>query len=89
MAKKKSKKCRPSFKISQAGHLLSTKGTSKSGSVLSKDGKREKKARLKRGCLNGPAGTFKLTDKQKKKLSPNLQKAIIAYQRKKGKRIID
>ncbi len=90
MAKKKKRSnCRPTFRISQAGHLLKTKGTSKSGSVLSKEGKEEKRKRLKRGCLNGPPGTFKLTDKQKRKLPKKLQKAIIAYQRKKGKRIID
>ena len=42
MAKKKIS-CRPTFRISQAGHLLKTKGTSKSGSVLSKEGKEEKR----------------------------------------------
>lgn len=88
MTKKKTN-CRPSFRISEAGHLLATKGTSKSGSVLSKDGKREKAKRKAKGCLNGTDGTFRLTDKQKKKLPLKLQKAILAYQRKKGKRIID
>lgn len=88
MAKKR-KSCRPTFRISQAGHLLSTKGTSKSGKVLSSEGKAEKRKRLKRGCLNGPPGTFKLTEKQKRKLSPSLQKAIIAYHRRKGDRIIN
>ncbi len=88
MTKKKTN-CRPSFRISEAGHLLATKGTSKSGSVLSKDGKREKAKRKSKGCLNGTDGTFRLTDKQKKKLPLKLQKAILAYQRKKGKRIID
>lgn len=87
MAKKR-KSCRPTFRISQAGHLLSTKGTSKSGKVLSSEGKAEKRKRLKRGCLNGPPGTFKLTEKQKRKLSPSLQKAIIAYHKRKGKRIL-
>jgi hypothetical protein len=90
MAKKKKKiDCRPTYEISRAGHLLATKGHSKAGKVLSTEGKREKAKRLKKGCLNGPPGTFKLTDKQKRKLSPGLQKAILAYQRKKGKRIID
>lgn len=90
MAKKKKKiNCKPSFRISEAGHLLSTRGTSKSGRVLSSEGKAEKKKRLKRGCLNGPPGTFKLTEKQKRKLSPSLQKAIIAYHRRKGDRIIN
>lgn len=89
MAKKKSKSnCRPTFKVSQAGHLLVTRGTSKSGSVLSTLGKKEKRARLKRGCLNGPAGTFKLTDKQKKHLPVKLQKLIIEHHRKLGKKII-
>lgn len=80
--------CRPTFRISQAGHLLATKGTSKSGKVLSSQGKAEKAKRLKKGCLNGPAGTFKLTDKQKRKLPLKLQKAIVAYHKRKGKRIL-
>jgi hypothetical protein len=89
MAKKKRKiNCRPSFKISEAGHLLATRGTSKAGRVLSKDGKREKSKRMSKGCLNGVGGTFKLTEKQKRKLPIKLQKAILAYHRKKGKRII-
>ncbi len=83
------KNCRPSFRISKAGHLLATKHSPKSGSVLSKEGKKEKAKRKSRGCLNGTGGTFKLTDKQKRKLHINLQKAIIAFHRKKGKRIID
>lgn len=87
--KKKKTNCRPSFRISEAGHLLATRGTSKAGSVLSKEGKREKSKRKAKGCLNGTGGTFRLTDKQKKKLPKNLQRAILAYQRKKGKRIID
>ncbi|MGZ4063844.1 MAG: hypothetical protein ACXVP0_12800 [Bacteroidia bacterium] len=85
---KKSNNCRPTFRISHAGHLLATKGYSKSGKVLSKEGKKEKAKRLKRGCLNGPAGTFRLTEKQKRKLPLKLQKAILAYHRKKGKKII-
>lgn len=87
--KKKKINCRPSFRISEAGHLLATKKSRKAGSVLSKEGKKEKSKRRSQGCLNGPEGTFRLTDKQKKKLPLKLQKAILAYQRKKGKRIID
>ena len=87
--KKKKSNCRPSFRISEAGHLLATNGSSKAGSVLSKEGKREKTKRRAKGCLNGTGNTFRLTDKQKKKLPVKLQKAILAYQRKKGKRIID
>jgi hypothetical protein len=85
----KGKNCRPTFRISQAGHLLKTKGSSKAGSVLSKDGKSEKRKRKKKGCLNGAPGTFKLTDKQKRKLPQSLQKAIVSYHRKKGKKIIN
>ncbi|MGZ4036877.1 MAG: hypothetical protein ACXVPQ_03560 [Bacteroidia bacterium] len=85
---KRSNNCRPTYRISQAGHLLATKGYSRSGSVLSKEGKKEKAKRKKRGCLNGPAGTFRLTEKQKRKLPLRLQKAILAYHRKKGKKII-
>jgi len=80
--------CRPPYRISEAGHLLATRGFSTSGKVLSKEGKRDKAKRLKRGCLNGPPGTFKLTDRQKKKLPVKLQKAIIAYHKKQGKRIL-
>lgn len=87
--KRKKKNCRPTFRISQAGHLLKTKGSSKAGSVLSKEGKTEKRKRLKKGCLNGTGGTFKLTAKQKKKLPKALQKAILSYHRRKGKKIID
>lgn len=90
MAKKAKKiSCRPTFRISEAGHLLATNGSSKAGSVLSREGKKEKAKRKAKGCLNGTDGTFRLTDKQKKKLPVKLQKAILAYQRKKGKRIID
>lgn len=85
---KKRNNCKLTFRIRQAGHLLATKGTSKSGRVLSSEGKAEKAKRLKRGCLNGPAGTFKLTDKQKRKLPLKLQKAILAYHKKQGKRIL-
>ncbi len=86
--KKVNSSCRPTFKISKAGHLLKVEGDSHAGSVLSREGKAEKNKRKKRGCLNGTAGTFKLTDKQKRKLPKNLQKAILAYHKRQGKRII-
>lgn len=87
--KKKAKKtdCRPTFKISRAGHLLRVEGDSEAGSLLSREGKAQKAKRKKRGCLNGTKGTFKLTEKQKRKLPVNLQKAILAYHRKRGKKI--
>jgi hypothetical protein len=85
--KRRSKNCRPTFRISMAGHLLKVKGSSKAGSVLSTDGKAEKRKRRKRGCLNG--GTFQLTEKQKRKLPKSLQKAIIAHHRRLGKRIME
>ena len=87
--KSKRKSCRPTFRISEAGHLLSTTGSSKAGSILSRDGKAEKSKRLKRGCLYGTNETFQLTAKQKRKLPKALQKAILAHHRKLGKRIID
>lgn len=83
MAKKKAS-CRPTFKISQAGHLLATKGYSKAGSILSSEGKKEKKKRRARGCLNGPPGTFRLTEKQKRNLPKALQKAILKHHRELG-----
>lgn len=91
MAKSKAKRknCRVLFRISQAGHLLRTKGSTKAGKVLASEGKREKKKRLKRGCLNGPDGTFRLTAKQKRNLPAHLQKAILSYHRKQGKKIYD
>lgn len=82
MAKKGN--CRPTFKISQAGHLLATKGYAKAGSVLSREGKKEKKKRRARGCLNGPPGTFRLTEKQKRNLPKALQKAILKHHRDLG-----
>lgn len=88
MAKKKKSSCRPAFKISQAGHLLSTKGSSRAGKVLSTEGKKQKRSRAKRGCLNGVEGTFRLTEKQKRNLPKSLQKAIIEHHRKAGKRIL-
>jgi len=80
--------CRPSFRISEAGSLLSTKGSSRAGSVLSKDGKAEKRKRVKRGCLHGTSGTFQLTAKQKRNLPKALQRAIIKHHRNLGKKII-
>lgn len=82
MAKKKN--CKPSFKVSQAGHLLATKGSSRAGKTLVRQGKKEKRERRKRGCLEG-TGKFQLTAKQKKNLPPALQKAIVEHWRKKGK----
>lgn len=79
--------CRPSFKISSAGHLLRVEGDSHAGSVLSREGKIQKAKRKKKGCLNGTKGTFKLTEKQKRNLPKNLQKAILNYHRKQGKKI--
>ena len=87
--KNKTKNCRPSYRISEAGHLLSTRGSSRAGTVLSRDGKAEKQKRQKRGCLNGTDNTFRLTAKQKQHLPPALQKAILAHHRKLGKKIID
>lgn len=89
MRKSTSRNCRPSFRISEAGHLLATTGKSKSGSILSHEGKKEKKKRKRKGCLYGVKETFQLTAKQKKKLPKALQKAILSYHRKNGKRIID
>ena len=91
MAKKRKsrsgKACRIPFKISEAGHLLKTQHESGAGSYLSHEGKLQKQKRKKKGCLNGPAGTFKLTEKQKRKLPPKLQRAIIEHHRKLGKKI--
>jgi hypothetical protein len=87
--KNKTQKCRPSYRISEAGHLLSTRGSSRAGSVLSRDGKAEKQKRVNRGCLNDADDTFRLTAKQKKNLPPALQKAILAHHRKLGKKISD
>lgn len=82
------KNCRPPYHISEAGHLLSTKGTSKAGRTLSKEGKAAKRKRIKRGCLNGPAATFKLSRLQKRLLPKALQHAIIEKHRKMGKIIL-
>jgi len=88
MARKR-KNCRPTFHISEAGHLLSTRGSSKAGRILATEAKKQKARRKKKGCLNGPPGTFKLTDKQKRNLPKHLQKAIIEHHRRKGDKIID
>ena len=87
--KKKSGNCKILFHISKAGHLLRTKGSSRGGTVLASEAKREKKKRLKRGCLNGPEGTFRLTAAQKRNLPKALQKAIINHHRRMGKTIYD
>ncbi len=93
MGKKKKKKsttlnCKPSFRVSEAGHLLAVRGSSKAGRILSSEGKEEKRKRLNRGCLNGPPGTFKLTEKQKRNLPKHLQKAILEYHRSKGDKLL-
>lgn len=89
MKSKSSRNCRPSFRISEAGHLLATTSRPKAGSILSREGKKAKKKRQKRGCLYGVKETFQLTAKQKKTLPKALQKAILSYHRKNGKRIIE
>ena len=86
--RKKSRNCRPTFRISEAGHLLQTAHSSKAGMVLSREGKAQKRKRQKKGCLNGSSGTFQLTEKQKRKLPKQLQQAILKHQRSLGKRII-
>jgi hypothetical protein len=88
-ARKRPNNCRPPFQISEAGHLLSTQGTSKAGRTLSKEGKAAKRSRMSKGCLHGAAETFQLTSKQKKNLPKALQKAILSHHRRLGKRIID
>ena len=89
MAKKRKRSnCRPPYRISEAGHLLSTTSSSEAGSYLATEGKKQKRKRQKKGCLNGAPGTFKLTEKQKQKLPVKLQKAIIAYHKRKGDRIL-
>ena len=85
--KSKAINCRPTFKISKAGHLLSTNHHSRSGTLLATEAKRNKQKRKAKGCLNGT--TFQLSAKQKKNLPIALQKAIIKHHRKNGKKIID
>jgi hypothetical protein len=80
--------CKVTPRATAAGHRLATEAHSQSGTYLATTAKKEKKARKDRGCLNGPPGTFKLTAKQKRNLSPAMQKGILAYQRKLGKKVI-
>ena len=89
MAKRNQINCRPTFRISEAGHLLRKKGSSKAGTILATEGKAQKRKRKARGCLNGTGGTFRLTASQKKNLPKALQKAILAHHRRNGKTIID
>jgi hypothetical protein len=77
--------CKVTPRATAAGHRLATEAHSPSGRTLATTAKKEKAERLKRGCLNG---TFKLSAAQKKKLSPAMQKGIIARQRRLGKKII-
>lgn len=86
--KRKSKNCRPPYRISEAGHLLVTRGSSRAGIVLATAGKAEKRKRKKRGCLSGTGGTFRLTAKQKRNLPLAMQRGLIAYQRRLGKKIL-
>jgi hypothetical protein len=88
MAKKK-KICKIPYYISEAGHLLRTKKSSYAGAFLASEGKKNRKQRRKRGCLNGPAGTFQLTEKQKRNLPKKLQQAILNYHRRQGKTIYE
>lgn len=86
MARKKAKgkTCRPTFRISNAGHLLSVSGSSDAGRTLSTEGKRQKAKRKRRGCLNGvkkQGKSFELSAKQKRNLPPALQRAILKYHR--------
>ncbi len=87
--RKKTRYCKIPFRISEAGHLLKTTGSSQAGSYLASEAKKQKTKRKSKGCLNGTGGVFKLTESQKRKLPARLQKAILAYHRKKGKKIID
>lgn len=77
--------CKVTPRATAAGHRLSTEGHSPSGRTLATTAKKEKAERMRRGCLNG---TFKLSAAQKKKLSPAMQKGIVAYQRRLGKKIV-
>lgn len=98
MAKSKKKKknirsgnCRPTYRVSKAGHLLRTEGDSEAGSLLATEGKRQKQRRRAKGCLSGLSGAaipkrkFQLTERQKRKLPVALQKAILNYHRSKAK----
>lgn len=87
--RKKRNNCRPTYRISEAGHLLSTTGSSRAGHVLATEAKKQKQKRLKKGCLNGTGQTFQLSAAQKKRLPKHLQKAIVAHHRRLGKTILD
>ena len=92
MAKKKKKNaidCRIKYEVSKAGHLLRTRGFSSAGTILATIGKEQKAKRKKRGCLNGPPGTFQLTAKQKKNLPKALQKAILKHHYQLGKEVYE
>lgn len=80
--------CKVPFKIRNAGHSLKKSGSSSAARTLATDGKKARSNRRKKGCLNGPPGTFKLTAKQKKNLPKALQEGIIRYHKKQGKKII-
>jgi len=76
-------KCKPSYRISKAGHLLATEHDKEAGHILATSAKKEKAKRKKRGCLHGLAKrkgkSFTLSAKQKRNLPPALQKAILKY----------
>ncbi len=76
--------CKITPRATAAGHRLATEAHSPSGRTLATTAKKEKAERMKRGCVNG---IFKLSAAQKKKLSPAMQKGIIARQRRLGKKI--
>jgi hypothetical protein len=77
--------CKVTPRATAAGHRLATEGHSPSGRTLATTAKKEKAERMRRGCVNG---IFKLSAAQKKKLSPAMQKGIIARQRRLGKKIV-
>jgi hypothetical protein len=98
MAKKSKKKknirsgnCRPTYRVSRAGHLLRMEADSEAGFLLATEGKKQKQRRRAKGCLNGLSGAavpkrqFRLTERQKRKLPVALQRAIINYHRSKAK----
>lgn len=80
--------CTISPRVTAAAHRLATEGHPPSGRTLATTAKAEKAKRMGRGCVNGTPKTFKLSAAQKRKLSPEMQRGIIAYQRKLGKRIV-
>lgn len=81
--------CKVTPRVTAAGHRLATEGHSPSGRTLATTAKKEKAERMKRGCLAGTSGTFKLSAAQKRKLSPEMQEGILKRQRRLGKRIIN